>query len=557
MPTCELFPVEFIDMKGVGIPETAETVTYSALSYVWGQDPPRSSILCNGVPLKIPRNLADALYRLAESGQTLHLWCDALCINQEDEAEKSSQVRNMLRIFEKADSVIAWLGEPIAQSGSFARDGLRVLSLNSPTISEMIEHDLSVSKGTLCAAHFARVQCWILSVLDNEWWSRTWIRQEVFGAKKIVLRLGKWTYDFELIISRIADILRFWDREGWPTTDLAIGTRCRIMSQHFQHQGTDNHRFGPPVHRKTYTRHWLDTLHDGAVFGATDPRDRVYGILGIVSSPTARLYVDSPAANRFEPLPIDYGKSVSEVYEDVVKFLINSDRSLDCLTVFEDRRGRSTDLPSWVTDWRLKNSRCFFSASQYAERSKFASKVPATQDFADRGRLRLLGIQCYDPICAIDGRASTYSAMVPESPNAGTAESRGPEVGLKIALTEIIRSVLHIDDTGGLSKTSSYVWALLLPAEQVLPGKRSQKSKMAFLVPRTIMIDDIMVDFQGGGCPFILRPVGNGQHNLIGPCLIVKVPRYRGGLTVANMRDSFVDWNAPKIQGSSKEYIIV
>ena len=40
------------------------------------------------------------------------IWIDALCINQDDAAERASQVQLMGRVFQDASCVFAWLGPP-------------------------------------------------------------------------------------------------------------------------------------------------------------------------------------------------------------------------------------------------------------------------------------------------------------------------------------------------------------------------------------------------------------------------------------------------------------
>ena len=68
-------------------------------------------ITCNNVPLSITKNLFEALMALRDDiDEDRYLWVDAICINQNDSAEKAFQVRNMLTIYEKAVRVIAWLG---------------------------------------------------------------------------------------------------------------------------------------------------------------------------------------------------------------------------------------------------------------------------------------------------------------------------------------------------------------------------------------------------------------------------------------------------------------
>lgn len=84
---------------------------YESISYVWGQQDIRDTIICDGHPLQVTNNLEHALrnFRLKHESRTL--WVDAVCINQEDGIEKSLQVRKMGEIFRKAKQVLCWLGE--------------------------------------------------------------------------------------------------------------------------------------------------------------------------------------------------------------------------------------------------------------------------------------------------------------------------------------------------------------------------------------------------------------------------------------------------------------
>lgn len=84
---------------------------FHALSYVWG-DPMRShEILIDGKRFPVTKNLYLAL-RSMQSGITgaMHVWADAICINQEDNPEKSAQIQLMREIYNTASEVRIWLG---------------------------------------------------------------------------------------------------------------------------------------------------------------------------------------------------------------------------------------------------------------------------------------------------------------------------------------------------------------------------------------------------------------------------------------------------------------
>ena len=83
---------------------------YDALSYTWGTRESRTPIKVHGQAFNVTENLYAALQHLRQENEEMLLWVDALCINQSDLAEKSHQVQQMRQIYERATSVIAWLG---------------------------------------------------------------------------------------------------------------------------------------------------------------------------------------------------------------------------------------------------------------------------------------------------------------------------------------------------------------------------------------------------------------------------------------------------------------
>ncbi|CAI6092927.1 unnamed protein product [Clonostachys chloroleuca] len=84
---------------------------YIALSYVWGKAEATLPIYIDGHMLKIRKNLSVALKRWRRRQSTFRIWVDAICINQEDNDEKSSQVQLMRFIYQSARMVLIYLEE--------------------------------------------------------------------------------------------------------------------------------------------------------------------------------------------------------------------------------------------------------------------------------------------------------------------------------------------------------------------------------------------------------------------------------------------------------------
>lgn len=85
-------------------------VKYTALSYTWGDRVSKTPILVNDVATQVTIDLEAALRHIRKPSSAMVLWVDAICINQEDLAEKSHQVEMMREIYSGAELVIAWLG---------------------------------------------------------------------------------------------------------------------------------------------------------------------------------------------------------------------------------------------------------------------------------------------------------------------------------------------------------------------------------------------------------------------------------------------------------------
>lgn len=95
---------------------------YEALSYVWGKTWGEFAVLVddgNGAvvddhtrlpTLPITPNLDMALRHVRFHRRDRILWVDALCINQQDPAERSRQVQQMRRIYESCAADVAYLG---------------------------------------------------------------------------------------------------------------------------------------------------------------------------------------------------------------------------------------------------------------------------------------------------------------------------------------------------------------------------------------------------------------------------------------------------------------
>jgi hypothetical protein len=354
---CRLLTADIIQMEGLGVHEYSSMLEYEALSYCWGELIFNHAMQCEDQILPITQNLAAALRHLRYPDVPRHLWIDALCICQLDDKEKSDQVQNMFTIFRKAKSVIAWLG-PQAPNTHLAFRLLR-----SWKELERDFKDLNHRHGLVCLQLLGNAYSALLELCHRPWFRRTWIRQEVFGAKHLILQCGRFTHDWK-DFPDIYDALRRVEIETalaevsvhFETFDLTMLRSIDILKNPIPQNGSYErllHRHG--MQAGGYL--WTKILIDGAdYFEKSELRDGVYAYIGLANEVTrlastskfmpesSELFTDQKLIHNYilrageVPFPVDYSQSISEVYQDVVKYLINRYCNLGPLLVFESRK---------------------------------------------------------------------------------------------------------------------------------------------------------------------------------------------------------------------------
>jgi hypothetical protein len=91
------------DARSSPVPE------YAAVSYVWGDLPPTSSIIINDQSFWVRAYMCTVLHYVRRKIMPRRLWIDALCINQLDAIEKPHQIHQVGYIYTNAVNVLIWL----------------------------------------------------------------------------------------------------------------------------------------------------------------------------------------------------------------------------------------------------------------------------------------------------------------------------------------------------------------------------------------------------------------------------------------------------------------
>jgi hypothetical protein len=544
--SCSMVEVNVIDGHGVGVIKSdgsSEIVSFDALSYSWGYPAPVCSISCNETPLGLALELATALLYLRSTTENRYIWCDAICINQKDLVEKAQQVKIMLRIFEKADLVVAWLGKPCLSAGRLFEAMKLVNSGNSKLRGKKLDEK------QLAAVQEIRVA--LKTHLASAWFLRTWCRQEVYASKKLTIQIGPYKITFELFLQRLNYLKLICDDPEKPDLQITTPSTLQVYKRDYQHRGTDRHDFERQIDLPSYIKHWIDVLRAGSLFQVSDERDRIYGALGLLTSMSVKFFARLPPnpETLAAAFPIDYKKELSEVYQDVTKFLINTSQTLEILDIFRDRRGMEAGkLPSWATDWSCDREE--HGLFHRVSHPRYGFKDVIQQDYKDTGRLRLAGIRVAQRLISVDSEkdiSHPRDRFKPKYRRPITLQdimkglTRRTRSGLASEIHNPPYSFIftHVEE----SETAFEMFNLTMNPEDIDPPFTSwlAGSNYAFayvedqpgdasldltdlhlLVPRNVQLDDVVVSLYGSRCLHLLRPIYNSmEFRYIGPVAAV------------------------------------
>ncbi|KAL9614603.1 MAG: hypothetical protein Q9167_000891 [Letrouitia subvulpina] len=384
---------------------------YFALSYVWGDQNDKRLIILNRQPFWVTYNLFSSLSRVRNLSMDMQcLWVDALCIDQNNQHEREAQVKLMSRIYRQAKAIIADVGEksegkelisPLLESiidagdtceaiemsleGSSYNDPARIASLGA-LMNDIVE---STERGTLSFRHKSedevkreivapKLEHHGLQISENKgwkafqqffaspYWQRIWVLQEFALAPKISILYG----DLQIRPSKLMDAMKLLLRFGSLPIDTYFGlSGNKDMGVRFESLGfkgfitlMNEKELVREQSPKTNPTGWLITKLEYTKFHmSTDPRDRIYALLGLASD--GESYID---AVTYSP---DW--KYEEVFKNFAKMFIERDHGMKLLY----QAGTCSDWlksPSWVPDWQ-KMDRSLNQIALPFEHSTFAA----------------------------------------------------------------------------------------------------------------------------------------------------------------------------------------
>jgi hypothetical protein len=227
---------------------------FKALSYQWGSPSEKKEILLGSHrgkgtteygSLHIYKNAWEVLLHIRESKGDIDIWIDGICINQENQYEKEHQLKLMPEIYSRATSVYAWLGPS---------------TLNSITAFQMIREIRLSHKSRFHLSQDKNFKRCVRDLIDRDYWSRTWIVQEVLLAQELRLVVGSDMIDWTEVRQFLNFVIPLINRS-------ASRQNLRAIVDHEEiNQNTD----------------MAQLLARFRLSRCRYPRDRIFGMMGLV-----------------------------------------------------------------------------------------------------------------------------------------------------------------------------------------------------------------------------------------------------------------------------------
>jgi hypothetical protein len=303
---------------------------FEALSYVWGstiRDRPIAIRTQNESSESAPsylfmtENLELALRSLRYPRDDRVLWIDSLCINQDDVEERNHEVQRMRQIYSSSHRNVLWLG-PGTESTGYAID----------TLSESDRLEFTVDNQCLVVPQTSESyrEWWkspltsddhnshaLLDFFQHKWFDRLWIVQEaLLSPRKSVVQCGQDMMPWTLLRRAIRALML--KRIVHPILE-SILARCRDSLCWSQ---------STP----------LDLIARSSQRECTDPRDRIYALLGLVPRDFASL------------IEVNYSASLEEVLLHAFKTLNSYTNRIDAIQ-YGRIDNQLRNMPTWLATW--------------------------------------------------------------------------------------------------------------------------------------------------------------------------------------------------------------
>ncbi|KAJ0310460.1 hypothetical protein COL516b_002264 [Colletotrichum fioriniae] len=369
----ELLPGSFDDEIECRLKTITPSASYEALSYVWGDPQDTRTIKVQGETMNVTANLESALRHLRRVREALELWVDAVCINQTDNAERKHQVGMMDLIYRGAERVVVWLGSGADGYHESIPKLIQYFGSSPDRHWRVPEVQDDKSIAFLTEATLFRLFMFLKS---TDWYKRIWTVQEILLAKSVTHVCGKHVFANGEIDNMAQSFNKHFssekccDIDGLMPAGLAVSGRSlsQEMSPYLRQIGLIL-RTAKDQRASPGQSHFLELASTFRYRDATNPKDKIYGVLGLTNS------LDKDI--------IDYEATVADAYARAAISLIERDGNLDVLSHVLPSMSQEylehgyihrppPGLPSWVPDWSDKRPGEYWRLRLLHERQNYA-----------------------------------------------------------------------------------------------------------------------------------------------------------------------------------------
>ncbi|KAK4610570.1 Heterokaryon incompatibility protein 6, OR allele [Fulvia fulva] len=319
---------------------------FEALSWTWGDPTHSKYITIDGHKVGVSANAEEVLRHVCYEQKHGRVWLDAVCINQSDLHERGQQVSMMDEIYSRTARVLVWLGQEDETTEKALRNIDQILAQCQKLTNgfQSLEQRLLQEYSSRPHSEVPLPQCdWpaILKFYAAPWFFRVWVHQEVMLCKEALVFQGRHSrswFDISLAAQWLSHSnFRQYSRHMTDDPGLGVDKASRIWRFTRQPPGA--------------TGYLSMTMY----LGATDPRDKVYGILGLLRS----------VGNDTFKLTSSYEASLRDVYTKATKLAIHADGlaavelAQGLVPVSEGQELESDDSPwpSWVPHYNWRDYR--------------------------------------------------------------------------------------------------------------------------------------------------------------------------------------------------------
>lgn len=321
-----------------------EAPRYTALSYCRQPEDRIVSIDVYGqakTRFLVPHDLESAMRAMCRFHQNDWFWVDAVCINQSDDREKNDQVPRMRDIYGKAHMGFIWLGNAIPWNEKDLIGTGKDAEYQKYLIKKMQEQGVTGYEAApdpegddfLRGQGLTRGKILQLSELSKNrrsWWCRTWVIQEMVLPAQLYVAIGLHVTPWDLFLE--ASYVWTWYRIPEPDDGLMRASARRLSALNELREKWHNAQDSLDLWKL------LEIAREST---ATDEKDNVYGILGLVR------------AEDRQGIRVDYGRRTAQVYSEMTLMLIRKINNLDLVVNLSWHKSErsQTCLPSWVVDY--------------------------------------------------------------------------------------------------------------------------------------------------------------------------------------------------------------